>query len=427
MKKILIAILACVLVFTMAACGGTSGGSGTAGQTTIKVFTNLPDRTTGQGLVEQTLFDQYVAENPNIKIEVEALDDESYKTKMKAYASGSGLPDFVSIWGQPSFLDAYVDAGLFAELNEADYADYGFLEGSLAGFSKDGKLYGLPRNTDMMAFYYNEKIFNDNGWKVPASYEELLALGKTISDKGMIPVAMDGGDKWPICIYVTDLLVKIGGSDYMAHSLQSIADKNFSDPRYLQSAQLLQQAYDAGLFQKGFETADYGTALNLFINGQAAMYYMGSWEMSMAANQEISADIRDNIRAFTMPVVAGGKGQANDITAWNGGGHAIIAKSAVKDEALKLLNYMYLPENWNRLAWENNVCMSAQDFSKYKTGNETPVQLQLVDILANSSSISGTTINDLGTADFKTKIEDLSQQDAIKSITPENFISGLSS
>jgi raffinose/stachyose/melibiose transport system substrate-binding protein len=277
----------------------------------------------------------------------------------------------------------------------------------------------------MMAFYYNEKMFNDNGWKVPTTYDELLSLGQAISEKNIIPVSMDGGDKWPICIFITDLLVKLGGVEYNANALDSIAKKDFSDPRYKQAAELLQKAYDAKLFQTGFETADYGTALNLFINGQAAMYYMGSWEMSMAANTEISADVRDNIRAFTMPVVSGGKGKANDITAWNGGGHAVIASSPVKDEAVKLLNYMYLPENWNRLAWENNVCMSAQDFSQYKTGNETPVQLQLVDILSGSSSISGTTINDLGTADFKTKIEDLSQQAAIKSITPDGFTAGL--
>ncbi len=30
----------------------------------IKVFSNLPDRTSGQGLIEQMLFDQYMEKNP---------------------------------------------------------------------------------------------------------------------------------------------------------------------------------------------------------------------------------------------------------------------------------------------------------------------------------------------------------------------------
>ena len=72
---------------------------------TIKVFSNLTDRKSGQGFVEQTLFDQYMEENPNVTIEVEALDDEAYKTKFKAYASVSGMPDLGNLWGQPSFLE----------------------------------------------------------------------------------------------------------------------------------------------------------------------------------------------------------------------------------------------------------------------------------------------------------------------------------
>lgn len=93
-----------------------------------------------------------MSENPNVKIEVEALDEEAYKTKFKAY-SMEDMPDVVSIWGQPAFLDEVLEAGVLAELNEADYADYKFVSGSLEGFKKDGKLYGLPRNTDVAGFY----------------------------------------------------------------------------------------------------------------------------------------------------------------------------------------------------------------------------------------------------------------------------------
>lgn len=70
---------------------------------TIKLFSNLPDRKNGQGLVEQMIIDEYMAANPNVTIEVEALDEEAYKTKFKAYAM-DGMPDVVSIWGQPAFL-----------------------------------------------------------------------------------------------------------------------------------------------------------------------------------------------------------------------------------------------------------------------------------------------------------------------------------
>ncbi|MDR0598463.1 MAG: extracellular solute-binding protein [Treponema sp.] len=420
LKRCFIAMTALAVLAGFSACKKDQGGAGTD-QITIKVFSNLPDRRNGQGLIEQTLFDMYTQANPGIKIEIEALDDEAYKTKFKAYAAGSSMPDLVNCWGQPSFINEVIDAGLLAELNPADYADYGFLRGSLDGWSKNGRLYGLARNTDVICFYYNEKLFKDNGWSVPQTYDELLALGKAVKAKGLIPVAMDGGDKWPLAIYLTDLITKLNGQNTNALVVKAI-DTDWSDPVLTRAAGILYDTAGAGLFQNGFENADYGTAMNMFTSGQSAMFYMGSWEMSMANNADFSQEFRDNLRVFLMPVISGGNGRVTDICAWNGGGYAVTAKSAVKDEAVKLLNFMFRPENWNRLAWENNVCMSAQNFSVYQTGGETPAQKQLVEYVAAATAISGTTLNDLGNSEFKTRSEDLIQQLAVQAITPAVFI-----
>ena len=158
-KLVSVVLAAAMLASSLTGCGSKAEttAKNDSGAITLKVFSNLPDRKNGQGLVEQMIIDDYMKENTNVKIEVEALDEEAYKTKFKAY-SMEGMPDVVSIWGQPSFLDEVLDAGVLAELNEADYADYGFISGSLEGFKKDGKLYGLPRNTDVAGFYYNEKM-----------------------------------------------------------------------------------------------------------------------------------------------------------------------------------------------------------------------------------------------------------------------------
>lgn len=63
-------------------------------EVTIKVFSNLPDRKNGQGLVEQMIIDEYMAANSNVTVEAEALDEEAYKTKFKAYAM-DGMPDIM--------------------------------------------------------------------------------------------------------------------------------------------------------------------------------------------------------------------------------------------------------------------------------------------------------------------------------------------
>lgn len=427
-KKLLSIVLAAAMVGTLlTGCGGgssTGSGSGGAskdGKVTIKVFSNLPDRKNGQGLVEQKIIDEYMEENENVVIEVEALDEEAYKTKFKAY-SMEGMPDVVSIWGQPSFLDEVLDAGVLAELNEDDYKDYGFISGSLDGFKKDGKLYGLPRNTDVAGFYYNQKMFEDNGWKVPTTYDELLDLAKEINDAGIIPLAMDGGDGWPMAVYLSDILFKITG-DYSSIVTDAVANGDFSDEAFKKATEILKETADAGLFQNGYDSQDYGTAMNLFTNGQAAMFYMGSWETSMALNEDIPEEIRTNIRVFTMPVIDGGKGTATDIMAWNGGGYAVSANSEVKEEAIKFLNYMYQPDKLSKYGWENGVGMSAQNQEDYMTGNETELQMQFVNAVNGATKVSGTPLNDCGPSAYKTKMESEIQSVSNGTITVDDFLS----
>jgi len=407
---------------TQASQAATTKATESAGPVTFKVFSNLPDRKTGQGLVEQTMIDNYTKENTNVKITVEALDDAAYKTKFKAY-SIEGMPDVVSIWGQPSFLDEVLAAGVLAPLNEADYKDYGFISGSLDGFKKDGVLYGLPRNSDMESFYYNAKMFEDNGWKVPATYDELLALADTINAKGIAPVAMAGGDGWPLVGYLSDIMVKMNGpfSDIVTNA---ITKGDFSDPLFKQATDLLAASAKADLFQAGYDTQDYATAKNLFINGQAAMFYMGSWEASMALDTTIDEAIRTNIKAFTMPAVADGKGSTS-ILAWNGGGYAVSASSEVKAEATKFLNYMFKPENLSKIGWENGVGMSAQDETAFMTGKETDLQKQFLDFLKNASNTSGTPVNDCGTATFKTSIESEIQSVCNGTVTTDKFLAAI--
>lgn len=437
-KRIVASMMVAAMAFSMLAGCGSKSASGDGANTssapeqqtaegekvTIKLFSNLPDRKNGQGLVEQMIIDEYMEENQNVKIEVEALDEESYKTKFRAY-SMEGMPDVVSIWGQPSFLDEVLEAGVLAELNEDDYADYTFIPGSLEGFKKDGKLYGLPRNTDITCIYYNQKIFEDHNWEVPTTYDELISLCGEIKDAGIVPIAMDGGDGWPMACYLTDLLVQIAGTDHSDIIANAIATGDFSAPELKEATQLLADSAAAGMFQNGFDSQDYGTAQNLFTNGQAAMFYMASWESSMALNPDIPEEVRTNIRAFTMPVVDGGKGGANDIAAWNGGGYGVYADSPVKEEAIKFLNYMYQPDKLSKYGWENGVGISAQDQSPYMTGNETELQNQFTEILNNATSISGTPINDCGPAAFKTVIESEIQGVANGTTSVDDFLAKL--
>lgn len=399
---------------TSASTSATAETTSSGDAVTIKVFSNLTDRTSGQGLIEQMLFDSYMEENPNVTIEVEALDDESYKTKFKAYATGGNMPDLVNIWCSPSFLDEVVAAGTLEPLNADDYADYGFTEGSLDGVTYDGQIYGLPRNTDVLGFYYNKDMFAQYGVEVPTTWDELLAAAQVFQDAGISPIAMDGQDKWPLAHFINCMIGTVKGADTYTTMVNSVQNKDYSDPVWKDTVTAASEQASL-LFQPGFETTDYATSMNLFMNGQSAMFFMGSWEMSMAPGFEVGY--------FTMPDFDGdGQGV---IGAYNGGGYAISSSSTVKEEATALLNYMFEPENWSKLSWENGVCMSAQDFSQYLTGNETDLQNDIINALNTASGITGMTYNDLGDSAYKTLSEDSTAEVLSGMISVDDFFTNL--
>lgn len=444
-SKVAAVALSCLIAFSAAGCsagggsaGGSSSGSSSSGsgaggssaaadasakKVTLSFFSDLPDRTSGQGLLEQTLIDGYEKENPNVTVKVEALQDTPYKEKFKAYTSSNTLPDIFMAWGQPSFFQAVMEGSYAAELHQSDYTSYNFLKGSLDSFSLNGKIYGLPRNTDYMVLYYNEKILKDNGLPVPSSTEDFLTAAKKLSSKGIAAVSVGGGDKWPLAYLFNEIAVKQTGSNTAIRT--AISSKKFDSPELLKAATYEQSLAKAGIFQKSYLSDDTGAAMNLFGQGKAAMYYSGEWDMAMASSKSFSGDFKDNLAVEAFPVTPGGSGKATDIMAWNGGGYALSAKSANLEAARKLLNYMMQPSNWPKQGWQSGEVVPAQQFSGFMTGKENSVQKSLVGILNNATSLTGTGFDDSSTSAFKTDSETAAQELCAGQLTPQQFLSAL--
>lgn len=395
-----------------------------ASEVTIKVFSNLPDRSSGQGQLEQMLFDKYMKLNPNVKIDVEALQDEPYKQKFKAYASTNDLPDLYMVWGQPSFFEPIMKAGYALELNKNTYKNYGFFPGALNGFSQNGKLYGLTRNTDFMVLYYNKALFKKYKVQVPTKFDDFITASKVFRKNGIAPCAIDGKDKWIISILFQDLVVKNGGSQKLIYDVLAGKTKASGNAILLKAANDVKKLNDNKFFQDAFVAADYGAANNLFAQERAAMYYMGSWEVGMKTNANFSDSFKNNIGVVRFPVV-NPKAKNTDLIAWNGGGYAVSSSSKNKAEAVKLLNFMMSPDNWAKEAWQAGLVIPGQKYDKYMTGKENSLQKDLTVLLSNATSLSGTPFNDSLTPNFKTNIENLSQQLAAGLVTPQKFLEGL--
>jgi raffinose/stachyose/melibiose transport system substrate-binding protein len=361
-------------------------------------------------------------EHPNVKIEVEALQDEPYKSKIKVYASSNQLPDIIQAWGQPSFLSPLLDNDLLLELNKSDYDSNKFVAGSMDGFSKDGKLYGLPRGADYMVMYYNKKIFADNGIAVPKTTAELMDVVTKLREKKINPIAMNGMDAWTLPIWYEFAAQRVNG-DFTKMD-DAVARKiSFSDPDLVTAAKDMKAFADAKAFADGWLTADYGAARNLFGQGQAAMFFMGAWESGLATDENFSEDFRNNVGAFAFP--ASDKGKATDDAAWYGGGYAVSKNSKHPEAAVEFLKYFFAPENWSKLLWQAGAGTPAQQFDEFLTGKETNLQKELIDIFSTMTSSSGTPLQDIGDDEFKQKVMEAHQALLSDKLTPEDFAKAL--
>lgn len=441
-KKAALFVTAATMVGTLAACGSkgsdtkespaaspeasASASAGSSKQVTLRFFSNLPDRKSGQGLGEQMMLDNYMKEHPNVKIQVEALAEEPFKNKLKTYMASNEPLDISMVHGGAE-LSTLVKAKYVKEINLSEYQNdkYNFLPGVFKSFTFDGKLYGLPRNSDYEVIYYNKKLFADNGVKVPTTFNELMDAAKAFRAKGITPMSINGKDLWSFAEMFQNLAQRINGDQNLILDAvdNKISMKN--EPSFLEAAKLLKQLRDEKMFQDSFMTADYGASQNLFTQEKAAMWYMGSWESGMATNDKLSESFRQNLAVTRFPVVDGGKGKIGDLTAWNGGGYVLVSSSKNPDEAKKLFDYMMSADQWAKIVWDNGLAVPAQKYNL--TGKETEVQKQLTDVLVNATSTAGASFVDYGTPAFKDNAQNAFGKFFAGSTTPEQLIDDLQS
>lgn len=437
-KKTAFSLMALTVALTtvLSACGSNDGAnkpgntpsntntSGETKQVTLRFFSNLPDRKSGQGLAEQTVIDNYVKENPNVKIDVEALAEEPFKNKLKAYMA-SNEPIDITMVHNGAELDTLVAAGYVTELNPKDYEGekYNFLPGVFTGFTFNDKIYGLPRNSDYSVIYYNKALFQDNGIKVPTTVDELMAAAKAFQEKKIEPISMNGKDLWNIGAMFQNLHQRLSGEQTSLKEAAKGQRKFADDPYVVEAAALLQQMVKDGLYNKAYMTMDYGASQNLFTQGKAAMWYMGSWEAGMASNESLPQSFRDNLGVIRFPVVNDGKGGINDLIAWNGGGYSLVKASKNKEEAKKFFDFMMSADQWAKVAWDTGAAVPAQKYEL--TGKETEVQKELANILLEATSTTGILLIDASTASFKDAAQTALGKLAIGNITPEEFAAEL--
>jgi len=223
----------------------------------------------------------------------------------------------------PAWKDSFIYPHVFSEMN----------------FEVNNRIYGIPFRGTGSFLIYNKQLFNEKGYAVPATLEDLEALMAQMVADGVTPFAVPGqpnGNK------VEDIRSRV--TDYLLLDAGIINDDRESlhrRERLLEYGGLLAQGaarvrdwYTAGYLGTNPFAIEREEAQNMFFQGNSGMLWINNNEqMDLRALEEQSNVEMD---VFTFPPPAGntkgliGYGGMND-------GFAAYSKTKVPDQAVELL------------------------------------------------------------------------------------------
>ncbi|UOE92189.1 extracellular solute-binding protein [Alkalihalobacillus sp. LMS39] len=295
-------------------------------------------------MIVEDIIAEYEGNNPNVKVKTEILSNEQYKEKLKILAASNELPDVGMTWAA-GFLEPYVDGNKFASLDDLISGELGesFIAGTTEAYALNGTTYGLPLELNIAPIYYNKQIFADNNVEVPETYEDFVNVVKTLAENGVTPITLGNKDRWTGSMWYMYLADRIGGPETLTNAINRTG--TFEDPALIQAAEEIQNLVELDGFLKGFNGLSNDEAKGPFMNEQAAMYLMGSWELpNYTTNEDVPQEFKDNIGFFKFPPVEGGKGDINSFVGGPGVGLFVSEDSKVKEEAKAFVQFFV--EKW---------------------------------------------------------------------------------
>lgn len=218
-RRILLPIaLVSVAGIALAGCaengGGTGGSSESLEGQTVKISGGI---TGSEADLLNKSFEQFTKDTG---IKVEYTGDKSFEGNIVTKVSGGSAPD-IAIVPQPGLLKTLIGTGEVKKASDAvsknvddnwsaDWKDYGTV---------DGTFYAAPMLANVKGYvWYSPAQFKAWGVEVPKTWDDLIALTKTIQEKtGKAPwcAGFASGDAsgWPGTDWIEDLVLRQAGPD----------------------------------------------------------------------------------------------------------------------------------------------------------------------------------------------------------------------
>ena len=224
-----------------------------------------------EDMIDEALAEAY----PNITLEWECVDwGNDFQPKMQQYMQ-SGLPDIMI--GKAQDVATYAPQGILAEIG-SEYLDAG-LDAARENVTLDGKTYGLVYNALYQGVYYNKAMFEENGWEIPTTQDELQAIIDDCNEKGITPFASHMVDTWSIGNVTMQFMMNdVFNNDPTWGDKFRAGEVSFSDSEEAQTAYNYNKLIYDNTYEDTFSLEQTDCDARMVL-GEAAMKVSGSWSI----------------------------------------------------------------------------------------------------------------------------------------------------
>ncbi|WP_273367517.1 ABC transporter substrate-binding protein [Alicyclobacillus herbarius] len=365
MKRIAkIGILAGVSVMLMgsvAACGSSTSNSGSSsgnGKVTLTYMLWDPNEEVGY----KKSIAEFEKKHPNIQVNIEQYPWAQYWQKLQTEMAAGTAPDV--FWDHVTYFPTFVKNGQLLDLSpyiKQDHVDTSiYYPQLLKQYQYNGGTYGLPKDWDTIAIFYNKDMFKKEGVPAPTNLTWNPTDGGSLV-KVAEKMTIDNNGKHPGDPGFDPNHVKQYGFmaynsnqsfyyNFMAENGAKIINKQFGNkllfdsPQGIQAMQgimdMINKYHISPPGAEGTNANGNANAQKLFEQGKLAMYMDGDWNLT-----PVVSSCKFHVGVALLPI-----GPQGRVSVMNGLSDAIYAHTKHPKEAWELEKWLASPQSERILA-----------------------------------------------------------------------------
>ena len=154
------------------------------------------------------------------------VDHNSFQDNITTYLQ---QPDDVFTWFSGYRMRFFAEKGLAGDISDvwANFTDFSD-SFKAASTGNDGKQYLVPTSYYPWAVHYRKSLFDEKGYTVPTTKDEMITLAKKMQTDGLVPFAYCNDGKWPVQGTFDILNLRLNG--YQFHVDLLAGKKDWTSP-----------------------------------------------------------------------------------------------------------------------------------------------------------------------------------------------------